>query len=83
MYKVDAEGNLVEVKEGEELTQEEQKMNTTKLSNFGRTVVGVGADLVTESGWRSSASYTRKQTVGSGSESKYSNSFTLRSDLRF
>jgi flagellum-specific peptidoglycan hydrolase FlgJ len=48
MYKVDAEGNLVEVKEGEELTQEEQKMNTTKLSNFGRTVVGVGADLVTE-----------------------------------
>jgi uncharacterized protein YhjY with autotransporter beta-barrel domain len=43
----------------------------------------LGADLVTESGWRSSASYTRKQTVGSGSESKYSNSFTLRSDLRF
>jgi uncharacterized protein with beta-barrel porin domain len=43
----------------------------------------VGADLVTESGWRSSASYSRTQTTGSGSASKYSNSFTLRSDLRF
>jgi uncharacterized protein with beta-barrel porin domain len=43
----------------------------------------LGADLVTESGWRSSASYTRTQTTGSGSASKYSNSFTLRSDLRF
>jgi len=43
----------------------------------------VGTDLVTESGWRSSASYTRTQTTGSGSASKYSNSFTLRSDLRF
>ena len=43
----------------------------------------IGLDLTNESGWRSSASYTRRQTVGSNSESKYSNSFTLRSDLRF
>jgi hypothetical protein len=43
----------------------------------------VGIDHIARSGWRSSASYTRKQTVGANSESKYSNSFTLRSDLRF
>jgi uncharacterized protein with beta-barrel porin domain len=43
----------------------------------------IGLDLTSESGWRSSASYTRRQAVGSKSESKYSNSFTLRSDLRF
>jgi len=43
----------------------------------------LGVDLNTSSGWNSSMSYTRKQTVGSGSESKYSNSFTLRTDLKF
>ena len=43
----------------------------------------VGIDHIARSGWRSSASYTRKQAVGANSESKYSNSFTLRSDLRF
>ena len=56
---------------------------TTMSNNNNNWKLRFGADLVTESGWRSSASYTRKQTVGSGSESKYSNSFTLRSDLRF
>ena len=43
----------------------------------------VGIDHIARSGWRSSASYTRKQAVGANSESKYSNSFTLRSDLKF
>jgi uncharacterized protein with beta-barrel porin domain len=43
----------------------------------------IGLDHTSKSGWRSSASYTRRQAVGSNSESKYSNSFTLRSDLRF
>ena len=56
---------------------------TTMNNDNNKWKLRFGADLVTESGWRSSASYTRKQTVGSGSESKYSNSFTLRSDLRF
>ena len=56
---------------------------TTMNNDNNNWKLRFGADLVTESGWRSSASYTRKQTVGSGSESKYSNSFTLRSDLRF
>ena len=45
--------------------------------------IRLGADLRTETGWRSSLSYTRKQSVGSSSASKYSNSFTLRSDLKF
>jgi uncharacterized protein YhjY with autotransporter beta-barrel domain len=45
--------------------------------------IRLGADLRTETGWRSSLSYTRKQSVGSSSTSKYSNSFTLRSDLKF
>jgi len=45
--------------------------------------IRLGADLRTETGWRSSLSYTRKQSVGSSSVSKYSNSFTLRSDLKF
>ncbi|MDC1450611.1 Ig-like domain-containing protein [Candidatus Thioglobus sp.] len=45
--------------------------------------IRLGADLRMETGWRSSLSYTRKQSVGSSSASKYSNSFTLRSDLKF
>jgi uncharacterized protein YhjY with autotransporter beta-barrel domain len=56
---------------------------TTMNNDNNNWKIRLGADLRTETGWRSSLSYTRKQSVGSSSESKYSNSFTLRSDLKF
>ncbi|MBT3439450.1 MAG: autotransporter outer membrane beta-barrel domain-containing protein [Gammaproteobacteria bacterium] len=56
---------------------------TTMNNDNNNWKLRFGADLRTESGWRSSLSYTRKQSVGSSSASKYSNSFTLRSDLKF
>ena len=37
----------------------------------------LGADLITESGWNSSVSYTREQPFGSGQALKYSNSFSF------
>ena len=43
----------------------------------------LGADLITESGWNSSVSYTREQPFGSGQASKYSNSFSFNADIQF
>ena len=43
----------------------------------------LGADLITESGWNSSVSYTREQPFGSGQASKYSNSFSFNTDIQF
>ena len=43
----------------------------------------LGADLITESGWNSSVSYTREQPFGSGQASKYSNSFSFNAGTRF
>jgi len=61
----------------------ENTYETTMNNSNNNWKIRLGADLRTETGWRSSLSYTRKQSVGSSSESKYSNSFTLRSDLKF
>ena len=61
----------------------ENAYETTMNNGNNNWKLRLGVDLTTESGWRSSASYTRTQTTGNGSASKYSNSFTLRSDLRF
>jgi len=43
----------------------------------------LGADLITESGWNGSVSYTREQPFGSGQASKYSNSFSFNADIQF
>ncbi len=43
----------------------------------------LGADLITESGWNSSVSYTREQPFGSGQASKYSNSFSFNTGTSF
>ena len=43
----------------------------------------LGLDLNTESGWNSSASYTREQSFGSSDDSQTSDSFSLNAVLRF
>jgi outer membrane autotransporter protein len=43
----------------------------------------LGLDLNTESGWNSSASYTREQSFGSSNDSQTSDSFSLNAVLRF
>jgi len=43
----------------------------------------LGADLNTDSGWNSSASFTREQSVRSGSDHQYSNSFSVNTGKRF
>ena len=47
-YKFDQEGNLVEATQEDELNEEEQKANTSKLNQFIRTVPGIATDLITE-----------------------------------
>jgi len=43
----------------------------------------LGLDLNTESGWNTSASYTREQSIGSSVNSQNSNSFSFNAGIKF
>jgi uncharacterized protein with beta-barrel porin domain len=57
----------------------------TSTDNKGNTSwkLKLGADLITESGWNGSTSYTREQSVRSGLDYEYSNIFRFNIGKRF